>query len=407
MKKLLLIILSIASFSAFSQWSATTIYSTGEDCYSAFGKALASDASSSSLSSSIDDGLTWGLSNTGVPSSGLSFGAINGGTLYAFRNTAIYQSTTGNNWTALTTSAISASDVIRSMAVISGSVLAVTNPISGSGSKFYQLNGSAFTLKSTMTTTLVSIIRNMNGALWAGTTSTLNIKSANAGLTWSNANGTLAPSVWWDKYTESMGATATTLFCGNDGGLLYKSMNAGATWTVAYSIYTGVSIPVSDIYVMSANNILVACDSGFVYSNDGGATFQKNNTGLNYANGENYLRHITATANYIIASTSGGTVVRRPINQIFTGVSENKLLSIESKVYPNPANGFAIIEANDLILNDKCEVKLNDVLGREVGVFEMKEGRANLNLENFSKGLYTFSVYNNKIPVSKGKLVVN
>ena len=59
------------------------------------------------------------------------------------------------------------------------------------------------------------------------------------------------------------------------------------------------------------------------------------------------------------------------------------------------------------MFNDKCEVKLRDVLGREVGIFEMKEGRVDLNLENFSKGLYTYSVYNNKVPVSKGKLIVN
>ncbi len=408
MKKLLLSILSVISFSAFSQWSTTTIFSSGEDCFSAFGKGLASDASSSALNATSDDGATWGASNTGVPASGLSFGTLNGSTLYAFRGTAIYQSTTGNNWTALTTSAIPGSDVIKSMATVNGSVIAVTNPISGSGSKFYQLGGSAFSLKSSMTTTLVTVIESMNsGQLWAGTTTTLNLQSLDGGMTWTAINGTLAPVNWWDKYTLCMGSTSTTQFFGNYGGRMYKSTNGGATWTGAINISTGTTISISDIFILSNSNILVACDSGFYYSNDGGTTFNKNNLGLNYSNGENYLKKITATANYILASTGNGTIVRRPINQIFSGIKENILVNLESKVYPNPANGFAVIEASDLMFNDKCEVKLNDVLGREVGVFEMKEGKSNLNLENFSKGLYTYSVYNNKMVVSKGKLVVN
>lgn len=411
MKKLLLSILIITSLTAFSQWSTTSIFSTGEDCFTAFGKVLASDGGTSALSASSDDGANWSSSNTGVPSSGLSFGALNGTTLYAYRNTSIYQSTTGNNWTAMTTSAISGTEVIKGIAVIStNSVFAITNPISGSGIKVYQLSGSTWNFKANVpigTATLGLCVENMNGELWIGTTSTLSIRSTNGGSTWAAANGTLTSSNWWDKYVLCQGATSTTLFMGTYGGRLFKSTNNGATWTTAYSISNGATISISDIYVMSNSNILVACDSGFVYSQDGGATFQKNNLGLNYSNSENYLRKITATSNYILASTSNGTIVRRPLNQIFSGINEINPLAIESKVYPNPANDFTTVEANDLMFEKNCEVKITDVLGRDISFTEMKNGKAELNLSNFSKGLYTYSVYNNKTVVSKGKLVVN
>ena len=136
MKKLLLSVLSLCYISAFSQWSVTAVFSTGEDCFSApsLSKVLASDGSSNALVASSDEGATWPSSNVGVPGSGLSFGALNGSTIYAYRNTSIYSSTTGNNWTAMNTSAINSSEVIKDIAVIStNSVFAVTNPISGNG----------------------------------------------------------------------------------------------------------------------------------------------------------------------------------------------------------------------------------------------------------------------------------
>ncbi len=409
MKKLLLSILSIASLTAFPQWQTTSIFSTGDDCYSAFGKAFISDGGSSSLDVSTDDGATWSPSNIGVPSSGLSFGDINSGTVYAYRNTSIYSSTTGNNWTAMNTSAINASEVIKDIAVIgTNSVFACTNPISGNGIKIYQLSGTTWNFKAnvpTATAPLSLCMKNMNSELWIGTTSTLSIKSTNGGSTWAACNGTLTSANWWDKYVLCLGATSTTLFMGTYGGRLVKSMDGGGTWSVGINISTGSTISMSDVYVMSATNILVACDSGFYYSNNGGSSFQKDNTGLSAAN--KYLTKITATSNYIIASTGNGVIVRRPLNQIFSGIKEFNPLVIESKVYPNPSNDFTTIEASDLMFDKNCEVKITDVLGREILVSEMKNGKTQINLSSFAKGIYTYSVYNNNTVVSKGKLVVN
>lgn len=413
MKKLLLSILSICSFTAFSQWAQVTALGlSGHDCYSAFGKAFASDAGSNTLNASTDDGATWSLSNTGISSFsvGVKFGALNAGTLYAFRNTEVYQSTTGNGWTANNTSAMNSSaEVIKGIAVSSGSVFAMTVPISGSGIKIYQLSGTTWNFKANVpiaTANLGNCIEDMNGELWIGTTATLSIRSTNGGTTWAACNGTLSPTNWWDKFVLCQGATSTTLFMGTYGGRLFKSTNNGSTWSTIYNISNGATISISDIFVRSNNDILVACDSGFVYSNDGGATFQKNNLGLNYSNSEYLLRKITIAGSYIIASTANGAIVRRPLNQIFSGINEIDPLVVESKVYPNPATSFATIEATGLVLEKDCNVKVTDVLGRTVSAGEMKNGKAEINLSNFSSGVYTYCIYNDHTAVSKGKLVV-
>ncbi|MBK7666365.1 MAG: T9SS type A sorting domain-containing protein [Sphingobacteriaceae bacterium] len=414
MKKLLLSIFTITSFTAFSQWSVTAVFSTGEDCFYGLGKVLASDASSNALVASSDEGATFPSSNVGVPGSGLSFGAVNGGTIYAYRNTGIYSSTTGNNWTAMTTSAMSATtEVIKDIAVISSnSVFAVTNPISGNGIKIYQLSGTTWNFKANIpvgTAPLSLCMENMNGELWIGTTTTLNIKSTNGGTSWAAANGTLSPTNWWDKYVLCEGATSTTLFFGTYGGRLFKSTDGGSTWQTTYSIATGNTISISDIYVINNNEILMGCDSGFVYTKNGGSTWTKSNLGFTYSGGvlQDPLAKVTASANYVFAATKNGKVYRRLKSEVFAGINELNLITIESKVYPNPANDFTTVEAKDLMFQKNCEVKITDVLGRDISITEMKNGKAELNLSNFSKGLYTYSVYNNRTVVSKGKLVVN
>ena len=92
------------------------------------------------------------------------------------------------------------------------------------------------------------------------------------------------------------------------------------------------------------------------------------------SNDHNHHHHPEDGATLILF-WKNGKVYYRAASQLL-GVKELEITLVESKVYPNPADGFAVIEANDLMFNDKCEVKLNDILGREVGVIEMKEGKA-------------------------------
>lgn len=409
MKKLLLSLLAILSFNAYSQsqWTVTTIFSTGDDCFNAFGKVLAADLGTSTLDASSDNGSTWANSNTGIPSTGIKFGTLNGTILYGYYNDKIYQSTTGNNWTLMSGSQITTSDVIKSMCVVNGTVFATTSPLSGISSKLFYLSGTTWTLKQSFPSVIYTVIRPSGGTLWAGTTATLVMKSTNGGNTFTNSSGTLNPPNWYQKYVFSFGATNTGLFAGTYDGKIIRSLDGGTTWTTAYNTGNGSTFAISDIFIMPNNNILVASDSGFVYSSDNGSTWGKSNLGFTYSTFDYELAKVTANSTHIFVATKGGKIYRRLISQIFSGINENSLVSIESKVFPNPSSGNTTIQADELMNKENCSVKLHDVLGREIAEVEMLSGKANIDVDKFQKGLYTYTIYNKSHPVGKGKLLIN
>lgn len=407
MKKLLLSCFVSVSVGLNAQWQPTGIYFTGEDITYAFGKVLAADDGFSTFQSSTDEGGTWSTTATGVPSTGLKFGTLNGSTLYAYYNNKIYQSANGTTW-SLMTAATATNDVVKSMCTINGTVLATTSPQSGVSSKIFELSGSNWVLRASHTGTILTTIRNLNGTLWAGTTNTLVLKSSNGGITFASSSGTLNPGAFYDKYARSLGATSTTLFMGNDGGRVFKSTDGGTSWGVSYNSGAGSSSAISDIYVTVSNKVLVACDSGFIYSSDNGTTWTKNNQGFSYTSNilDDQLLKVTTSTNYIFVSTKNGKVYRRPINEIFSGVNELTIPVVASKVYPNPASSKAIVESDDLTFSNKCTVVLTDVLGRIISESEMHAGKAEFNTVDFENGLYTYTIFENKQPVAKGKLMV-
>lgn len=410
MKKILLSVFALASYAGFGQWAYTT-NNTAQECTTAFGKALASDVTGSGLNSSSDDGATWAPSNTGIPSTGVSFGTFSGSSLYAFNNNTVYASTTGNNWTAQT--GITAGQLVKSMTALNGSVIASTSPNSPVSFKIWQLNGSSWALKSSPTNSvIVTCIRNLNGTLFAGTTASSVIKSSDGGMTFSGA-ATGMPTENINKYIKSFACTSSILFCGTIGGKICKSTDAGATWSTVYNIGDNNGFyGINDFYVYSPTQIFAATDSGFVYSLNSGTSWLRYNTGLNFSNYENLMTRVTVSGNYIVASvktSSSGRIVRLPLGQIITGagIAETNLSNVETRIYPNPASNYANVEVSDLMFESNCEIKLFDGLGREVGAYPLTEGKAQLSLEKYNSGMYSYTVSHNKSVVSRGKLMVN
>ncbi|MBA2612475.1 MAG: T9SS type A sorting domain-containing protein [Bacteroidetes bacterium] len=407
MKKTLLSILSLMSFAAFSQWQSTPQTFQGKDCAAAFGKLFTSGVSYNALDVSTDECVTFNPSNTGL-TNGTRFGVVNAGVFYCFSGNNIYQSTTGNNWTVMA-SATATNDVVKAMTVINGTVLAVTNPVSGVSSKIFRLSGSNWVLHSSSASLIYTTIENLNGTLYAGTTATCVLKSNDAGLTFTNTSTGITPLTnFFDKYIVAFGATSSAIYCSTLGGRVFKSTNNGVSWAQTYYIGNGSStIGISDFYTMSNGTLLTASDSGFVYTNNNGATWIKDNAGLTTTSGNYQIIKLDLTANYIVAADRNGTVMRKGLNQLSVGVKENNRVSVVSNVYPNPATDVVIIEANDLFSDSNCEVKITDVLGREVAIYNMTEGKTKINLQSYSSGIYTYRIYKSNTVLSTGKLIVN
>lgn len=415
MKKLLLSTLSLCYFASFGQWASTPMVSACDVTY-AFGKALASEGlvvGTGGLQSSTDNGATWAPSNTGVPSAGLVFGTNDGTNLYAFRQNSVYVSTTGNNW-SLQASTMASSLAIKSMCVFNGTVMATASPGAG-GSRIFHYVAGSWAQKSTTSAYIFTVIRNLGGTLYAGSTASNVVKSTDGGMTWTSG-GAGMPTENCNKYVTALAASGSTLYHGTYGNKLMRSTDNGANWTLSYHLGDNntFGIGMNDFYIHNANTVLVASDSGFVYTTNGGNTWTRYNSGLVLANAEWNMQRVTVSGGYVIAgvktlSGAGAKVVRLPLSAIglAAGINELSATGYESKVYPNPTSGILAIEVSDLAFDDDHTVTIYDALGKQVSTRIMTQGKVELNVENYGKGLYTFTVSNKGSIASRGKFVVN
>jgi hypothetical protein len=415
MKKLLLSILTLISFSGFSQWANTSNITSG-DVITYGSTGLVSDVTTSGLFST-PDGATFNTSNTGVPAAGLRFGTVSGSNIYAYGGSSsnsyqIYTSTTGNNW-SLMTSAITSTDVIKSMTVLNGTVMAVSCPISSAGFKIWKLSGSSWVLQSSQSSNLVAVLRGLNGSLYAGTTGTCVLRSTDGGVTFTNYSTGLPTGTIFDKYINALGGTSTTLFTGSQFGKIFKQAASSTTWTPAFTTSNGsTNTFINEINVYQNMYVTVASDSGFIYSGDGGTTWAKNNAGLSYPAQEYNMKRVSLIGNYLVAaiysSSPNPKIMRRLASEIFPtiGINETDIKAIESKAYPNPCKGEVTIEANELYFWAHTNVKVYDVLGKEIGVYQMTDGKAQINTISLPQGIYSYHVFNEGKPVSTGKILV-
>lgn len=409
MKKILLPVFLTGCTALFGQWQSTT-NNTGKEVISAFSKVFSSNTNDNGLHSTTDNGANWSNSNTGVPAAGLNFGTFyNNTTLYAFKSNTVYSSPNGSAWSAMTGS-FTGTDVIKSMTSLSGTVFAISSPVSGNGYKVWSLNGSSWGVKSSQSGTAAPIatcIRNLNGNLFAASTNTGVLKSTNAGASFTNSSSGITGS---DKYVTTLGATSSALFAGTATGKIMRSTDNGATWTTAYNFGDGMSFAfVNDIYVLNNNNIMAATDSGFVYSVNGGTTWQKSNAGLNFSNLENYMYRVTVGSTHIIAGVatmSGTKIVRRPISEIFGSSFINENITVtDLKVYPNPANLFLNISSETLMFENNCFITVYDVTGKQLAEYKLEEGQTQIDLSSFASGIYTYTLSKDKAVVSAGKFI--
>ncbi|MCB0410303.1 MAG: T9SS type A sorting domain-containing protein [Flavobacteriales bacterium] len=406
MKKHLLFVFMISCAFSFAQWS-TTSNNTSIDVISAFSKVYSSDGFTNGLFESTDNGNTWTNSNTGVPSAGVEFGVLHNGNLYAYKNNTVFVSTTGNNWTSMT-GAFGATDIIKGMTVHSGTVYAATSPLSGGGFKIFTLNGSSWALKSSFTQTIINNIASVNGALFGGTTANGVIKSTDNGQTFTNSSSGM-PTQAPHKSVLCFAPVSGGMLAGTYGGKICRSTDNGATWTSVYDIGdNSLFIGINEFYIHSTNEIFAATDSGFVYTLNGGLNWQKSNSGLNYANFEYLMKHVTVSGSYIVAGVNtmvGSKIVRMPLNQIITSIKKNTI-SLNSKVYPNPSSGLVNFNSNAFTSLENISVNIINVTGKLITSYSISDVNTVIDFSSFENGLYFYEINSEGERIETGKLLI-
>lgn len=140
------------------------------------------------------------------------------------------------------------------------------------------------------------------------------------------------------------------------------------------------------------------------------------------ANGANTYTWNTASTNTIISVTPSITtnytvngssiagctnsfVITQSVSACTDIDQNNKGFAVLS-VYPNPASDIVTFESAELQFESNCLIKLNDIIGREVGVYQFK-GKINIDFTGLTKGIYIYQLYLNNKPLSNGKLILN
>lgn len=184
---------------------------------------------------------------------------------------------------------------------------------------------------------------------------------------------------------------------------VFKTIDAGQNWTDISSNLP--NIPVNDIIVYSAENILFAAtDLNVWYSKDDGAnwTILGNNLPLTVVMDLKF-HEPTKT---LYAGTFGRSMHSYDVSDIL-GVGENEIAENSVKIYPNPATSEFTISQN---LSSDGTVQLYDISGKMIkNLFKGNFG-TNKNIavktDGIAAGIYLVKVNSGKKSVTK-KLVIN
>jgi hypothetical protein len=102
---------------------------------------------------------------------------------------------------------------------------------------------------------------------------------------------------------------------------------------------------------------------------------------------------------YGCSGTSSFTVTVNPC----LGISENKT-NLNVSIAPNPNNGKFNVEINVNI--KEAEIKIVNAIGQEVYHQNIKQGKNEINVGVLAKGIYYYSIIQNKEPVNRGKILI-
>ena len=225
--------------------------------------------------------------------------------------------------------------------------------------------------------------------------------------------------------------TANTAICSGDISVLTASGATSYTWsTGSNSNPIGVSPTVTTTYSLSGvttgtcagqTSITISVIAGPPVAITGNTTICSGETAtlnavgpLTYtwstgSNGSAILVTPTVNTTYTLSSQSSGT--NNCISQSTFTVTVDPCVGIKElewskniSIAPNPNSGKFSVDISATI--EYGELKIINAIGQEVFKQNIKQGKNEINCGGLAKGIYHYNIYQNKQPVSRGKIII-
>ena len=107
--------------------------------------------------------------------------------------------------------------------------------------------------------------------------------------------------------------------------------------------------------------------------------------------------------NFRLGPIDGSLCDTLGIDNIIVSSENRKPKSADIHIYPNPTNDILNIEYVDF---QNKKIIVTDILGRTQKILPLQSETTNINLSNFSNGIYYLSIYENNRLVGSTKFVV-
>ncbi|MBI4947449.1 MAG: C10 family peptidase [Bacteroidetes bacterium] len=183
-----------------------------------------------------------------------------------------------------------------------------------------------------------------------------------------------------------------------------QSVTVGTNTYTATGTYTDVlatsagcdSIVSTNLTVNAAVDTATSMSGTILTANAAGATYQWidcNNANAPIAGATNQTYTATASSNYAVIVTQNSCSDTSSC-VLVNVTSAKEIISAKSvSVYPNPSNGQFKIE---LELNSKAQIVICNTLGETIYKVQAQQGKQEVNISDFAKGIYMLKVFNNE-----------
>ncbi|MFA6923373.1 MAG: YCF48-related protein [Bacteroidales bacterium] len=205
-------------------------------------------------------------------------------------------------------------------------------------------------------------------------------KTTNSGTSWSTVH-----TVTSNLLTEMFFVDNNVGYVIGGGGTVVKTTDGGQNWT---TLTTNSTSYLQGINFFNANNGIVVGTAGTIlYTNDGGTTWSSQNSGTT----EDLFDVSMLSTTSAIVTGDNGTILKN--NNIIFGI-ENKILSIDIMLYPNPVADKLTLELPQT--SKQSTITIYNINGAELIKQQAITNKTQIDISTLPSGIYFVKLITDK-----------